>query len=128
CALLAAGIKKGDRVGIWAPNRYEWPVVQYATARIGAILVNINPAYRAFELEYVLRQSGVISLFLARAFRQAEYEPMLAEVRPNCPDLRHIVVLDREWDQFLESGGGISSAALTERETRLQFDDPINIQ
>src|SRR5436309_2591376 len=67
-ALLGAGIQKGDRVGIWAPNRFEWPVVQYATARIGAILVNINPTYRSFELEYALRQSGVVSLFLARAF------------------------------------------------------------
>src|SRR5262245_10947907 len=85
-ALLDAGIQKGDRVGIWSPNRFEWPIIQYATARIGAILVNINPAYRALELEYALRQSGVVSLLLARSFRQTEYEPMLAEVRPNCPD------------------------------------------
>lgn len=127
-ALLAAGIRKGDRVGIWSPNRFEWPVVQYATARIGAILVNINPAYRAFELDYALRQSGVVALLLARGFRQTEYEPMLAEVRPNCPDLRHVVVLDREWNAFLDSGHGVKDGELTEREASLQFDDPINIQ
>jgi fatty-acyl-CoA synthase len=127
-AFLAAGIKKGDRVGIWSPNRFEWPVIQYATARIGAILVNINPAYRAFELEYALRQSGVTALLLARAFRQAEYEPMLAEVRPNSPDLRHDVVLDREWEAFLNSGHRVTDRELAEREASLQFDDPINIQ
>jgi len=127
-AFLAAGVQKGDRVGIWSPNRFEWPAIQYATARIGAILVNINPAYRAFELEYALRQSGVTTLLLARSFRQAEYEPMLAEARRNCPDLRHVVVLDREWEAFLSSGRAVTDGELAEREARLQFDDPINIQ
>jgi fatty-acyl-CoA synthase len=126
--LLARGIGKGDRVGIWSPNRYEWPVVQYATARVGAILVNVNPAYRTFELEYALKQSGVTALFLARGFRQTEYGPMLAEVRPRCPGLRHVVVLDRDWEAFLREGQGVSDAALAERESALQFDDPINIQ
>src|SRR5690349_6918277 len=71
--LLALGVRRGDRVGIWAPNRYEWVVSQYATARRGAILVNINPAYILAELEYVLNQSGVSLLLLARAFRQSDY-------------------------------------------------------
>src|SRR3954447_925964 len=82
--LLARGVQKGDRVGIWAPNRSEWVVIQYATARIGAILVNINPAYKAVELEYVLNQSGISLLVLARAFRQTRYVEMLASVRDRC--------------------------------------------
>src|SRR5215467_13447702 len=83
-ALLARGVRRGDRVGIWAPNRYEWVVVQYATARIGAILVNINPAYKTTELEYALNQSGVSFLVLARAFRQSDFVGMLGEVRGRC--------------------------------------------
>src|SRR3954454_18234071 len=77
--LLAHGVKKGDRVGIWSPNRAEWVVTQYATARIGAILVNINPAYKTAELSYALRQSGTSLLLLARAFRTSDYVGMLAE-------------------------------------------------
>src|SRR5919199_4041465 len=79
--LLARGVKRGDRVGIWAPNRYEWTVIQYATARMGAILVNINPAYKTAELEYALNQSGISFLVLARAFRTADYVSMLGKVR-----------------------------------------------
>src|ERR1700733_10888612 len=86
--LLALGVQRGDRVGIWSPNRFEWVVIQYATARIGAILVNINPAYRTSELEYALRQSGVSFVILARAFRQADYVRMVGEVRGACPELR----------------------------------------
>src|SRR5438270_7922602 len=100
-ALLALGVQKGDRVGIWAPNRYEWPVVQYATARAGAILVNVNPAYRAGELEYVLRQAGVSVLFLARGYRGMDYVPILAAVRPQCPGLRHALSFDGGWHGFL---------------------------
>src|SRR5215471_13010925 len=79
--LLALGVKKGDRVGIWSPNRAEWVVAQYATARIGVILVNINPAYRTSELAYALQQSGTSVLMLARGFRTANYVSMLDEVR-----------------------------------------------
>ena len=86
--LLALGVQPGDRVGVWSPNRYEWVVVQYATARVGAILVNVNPAYQAAELEYALRQSGVGVLFHARGFRQLVYGPMLDAARPRCPALR----------------------------------------
>src|SRR5262249_50090676 len=87
-ALLALGIEKGDRVAIRSPNRFEWVVLQYASARIGAILVNINPAYRAVELEFALNQSGVRLLFLSRGFRQTDYRPMLEEVRPRCKALQ----------------------------------------
>src|SRR5205085_9552064 len=85
--LLARGVRRGDRVGIWSPNRAEWVVLQYATARIGAILVNINPAYKTAELSYALQQSGTSLLVLARAFRTSDYVRMLAEVRAHCPDL-----------------------------------------
>src|SRR5436190_12841709 len=79
--LLAHGVRKGDRVGIWSPNRAEWVVIQYATARIGAILVNINPAYKTAELRYALQQSGVSLLLLAKAFRTADYVGILRDVR-----------------------------------------------
>ncbi|HEX2574457.1 MAG TPA: AMP-binding protein [Polyangia bacterium] len=126
--LLAFGVGRGDRVGIWAPNRYEWVVLQYATARIGAILVNINPAYKTAELEYALTQSGVSVLCLARAFRQSDYTAMLAEVRPRCHALRLGLVLDDDWQMLLDAGRRVSEHALAEREAALQFDDPINIQ
>ncbi len=127
-ALLARGIAKGDRVGIWAPNRYEWVVVQYATARIGAVLVNVNPAYRAHELEYTLNQSGLRLLLHAGRFRAADYAAMVDSVRDRCPALNETVVLDGEWDALLEEAGNGNDAALDEREASLSFDDPINIQ
>ena len=126
--LLARGVKTGARVGVWAPNRFEWVVLQYATARIGAILVNINPAYKAGELEYALNKSGVSLLCLARGFRQTDYTAILAEVRARCPQLRDSLVIDSEWDALLAAGAGVSDAQLAEVEDRLQFDDAINIQ
>jgi fatty-acyl-CoA synthase len=126
--LLALGVEKGDRVGIWAPNRYEWVVAQYATARIGAILVNINPAYRTAELEYALTQAGVSVLLLARGFRQADYRRMLEEVRPRCTGLREAMVLEDDWERLLAGGRHVSARVLADREASLQFDDPINIQ
>ncbi|MGH9369282.1 MAG: AMP-binding protein [Thermoanaerobaculia bacterium] len=126
--LLARGVAKGDRVGIWAPNRFEWVVTQYATARLGAILVNINPAYKTSELEYALTQSGVSLLVLARGFRQSDYVSMLGEVRGRCPELREALVLEEGWEALLADGEGVSEAELEEREASLQFDDPINIQ
>jgi fatty-acyl-CoA synthase len=126
--LLARGVVKGDRVGIWAPNRFEWVVVQFATARIGAILVNINPAYRTSELEYALRQSGVSFLILARAFRQADYVRMLAEVKDACPDLREALVLEDGWESLLRDAETVSAESLATVEAELQCDDPINIQ
>jgi fatty-acyl-CoA synthase len=126
--LMARGVGRGDRVGIWSPNRSEWVVVQYATARIGAILVNINPAYRTAELEYALNQSGVSFLILARAFRQADYAGMLGQVRGSCPELREALVLEDGWEALLRDSDRVSEARLAEREAGLQFDDPINIQ
>ena len=127
-ALLARGISKGDRVGIWAPNRYEWVVVQYATARIGAVLVNVNPAYRAHELEYTLNQSALRLLLHAGRFRATDYTAMVDSVRDRCPALTETVVLDGEWDALLEEAPGVDDGALAEREASLSFDDPINIQ
>jgi fatty-acyl-CoA synthase len=126
--LMARGVKKGDRVGIWSPNRYEWVVIQYATAAMGAILVNINPAYRTSELEYALNQSGISFLILAAAFRQADYAAMLAEVKGNCPDLREALVLEDGWEALKRDSAKTSEAELHAVEASLQFDDPINIQ
>ena len=126
--LLALGVEAGDRVGIWAPNRYEWVVVQYASARIGAILVNVNPAYQAPELEYVLNQAGVSVLLYARGFRQSDYVALLAAVRERCPELRRTLLLDAEWNALLDQGRTVPRADLEERAATLQFDDPINIQ
>jgi fatty-acyl-CoA synthase len=127
-ALLARNVNKGDRVGIWSPNRAEWVVLQYATARIGAILVNINPAYRTSELRYALQQSGTSLLVLARGFRTANYVDMLAEVRRDCPDLSQSLVIDDEWEQLLDSGNKVPNDSLNQIESTLQFDDAINIQ
>jgi fatty-acyl-CoA synthase len=127
-ALLALEVRPGDRVGIWSPNRFEWVLTQFATARIGAILVNINPAYKTTELRYALRQSGVRLLLLARAFRASDYVGMLGEVRGECPELREVFVFEDGWEALLESGSRTSRAELQAREASLQFDDPINIQ
>ncbi len=126
--LLARGVRKGDRVGIWAPNRHEWVIVQYASARIGAILVNVNPAYKKEELAYVLTRAGVSLLILARAFRQSDYVEILASVRDRCPELSATLVLESAWEALLADGRGVSEGDLVRREAELQFDDPINIQ
>jgi fatty-acyl-CoA synthase len=127
--LLALQVKPGERVGIWASNRYEWVVIQYATARIGAILVNINPAYLAGELEYVLRQSGVSLLLHADSFRLNRYAPMLAGITAEkCPQLRQKLHLDRDYDELRKRGESVNLADLEAVERTLDFDDPINIQ
>ncbi|SDN38149.1 AMP-binding protein [Allokutzneria albata] len=127
--LLAAGIGKGDRVGIWSPNRAEWIFTQYATAKIGAILVNINPAYRVHELEYVLNQAGVRLLVAAKAFKTSDYAGMIEEVRPTCGALRRVVLLDTpQWTELLESGNGVGQDRLAAAQAALSADDPINIQ
>ena len=127
-ALLALGIQRGERIGIWSPNRYEWVITQYASARIGAILVNVNPAYKTAELKYVLLQAGVRTLLLARSFRTSDYVKMLDHVRDECPHLRDVIVLDSDWDALLAKAASVPESALAERESALQFDDPINIQ
>jgi fatty-acyl-CoA synthase len=126
--LMARGVQKGDRVGIWSPNRYEWVIVQFATAAMGAILVNINPAYRTSELEYALNQSGVTFLILAAGFRTTDYRAMLAEVKGKCPQLREALVLEDGWEALQRDASKVSADHLHEVEGSLQFDDPINIQ
>jgi fatty-acyl-CoA synthase len=125
--LLEMGIAKGDRVGIWAPNCAEWTLTQYATAKIGAILVNINPAYRARELEFVLNQSGSTLLIAAEKLKTSDYAGMIAEVRPRCPELKTVVLLgSAPWRALLETGRRRDRGALAAIE--LDTDDPINIQ
>jgi fatty-acyl-CoA synthase len=127
--LLELGVQAGERVGIWSPNRYEWVVVQFATARIGAILVNVNPAYQTPELEFVLHQSGISVLLHASGFRKSDYVAMVDTVRPRCSGvLRHTLLLDAAWEALLRRGGSVPLADLERREASLQFDDPINIQ
>jgi fatty-acyl-CoA synthase len=132
--LVAAGIEKGDRVGIWAPNCPEWVLLQYATAKIGAILVNINPAYRSHELGYVLAQSGVRLLVSAESFKTSDYRAMIGEVRAGPPPLsleRVIYLGTDDWDDLVAMGEvalAASAGELERRAARLAFDDPINIQ
>jgi fatty-acyl-CoA synthase len=145
--LMALGLEPGDRVGIWSPNRAEWVVTQYAAAKAGAILVNVNPAYRLRELEYALAQSGIKVLVAARRFRTTDYVAMLTEVtggslarRPSrrqterLPALETIVLLDDSegpeltWGHLRSMAADVPEARLREREAALQFDDPVNIQ
>ncbi|TMS00654.1 AMP-binding protein [Nonomuraea basaltis] len=122
--LLATGIAKGDRVGIWAPNCAEWVLTQYATAKIGAILVNVNPAYRSHELDYVVRQSGMRLLISAVRHRTSDYRAMLTEIGFE----RTVFIGEPGWDELVETGRRADPAALRERAATLAFDDPINIQ
>jgi fatty-acyl-CoA synthase len=127
--LLTLGIEKGDRVGIWAPNCAEWVLLQYATAKIGAILVNINPAYRSHELGYVLRQSGIRLLVSAESFKTSDYRAMIDEVLGELPDLERVIYLGTPgWREIVAAGAGAGGAALADRSATLAFDDPINIQ
>ncbi len=127
--LLAAGLEAGDRLGIWAPNCAEWVLVQFATAKAGVILVNVNPAYRTAELEHALRQSGCRMLIAAAAFKTSDYAAMIDEVRPDLPDLERVVLLDSPgWDELLRAGESAGADLLRDRMSELDFDDPINIQ
>ncbi|MGA4791960.1 AMP-binding protein [Nocardia sp. AB354] len=127
--LLEAGIGKGDRVGIWSPNRAEWTLVQFATAKIGAILVNINPAYRSEEVRYVITQAGIRMLISAREHKSSNYAEIIGRVRPECPDLEQVVLFDSaEWEALVAVGRAADPARLAEAGARLAADDPINIQ
>jgi fatty-acyl-CoA synthase len=147
-AFLALGIQKGERVGIWAPNRYEWTVTQFATAKIGAILVNINPSYRLHELEYALNQSGCCTLVMADQFKISNFTEMLFTLAPELansekgqlksariPQLHTIIrMADDErsgtwrWNDFLKQAARSNQQALDNRQQTLAFDEPINIQ
>ncbi|MGW6695462.1 AMP-binding protein [Rhodococcus sp. NPDC054953] len=130
--LLDRGVAKGDRVGIWAPNCPEWAIVQYATAKVGAILVTINPAYRAHELRYVLEQAGIVMLISAAQFRTSDYAAMIEEVRPSCPALDSVILLGSpDWLALLDEGRASHAAdpsTLRTAQAGLSADDPINIQ
>ncbi|MBB3142044.1 AMP-binding protein [Halomonas organivorans] len=148
-ALLALGVAKGDRVGIWSPNCAEWTITQFATAKLGAILVNINPSYRTHELEYALKQSGTSTLILQGAFKTSDYVATLAELVPELsegtpahvdspvlPDLERVICLDAEralpgmytWEGMLAYADEVPASRLAEVQAGLQFDEPINIQ
>jgi fatty-acyl-CoA synthase len=146
--LLALGVQRGDRVGIWSPNVAEWVITQYAAAKVGAILVNLNPAYRLRELEYALKQSGVSVLVTARSFRKTDYTAILIALAPELgaarggplaiaklPRLRHVIYLadgatpgGASWHEFMQLGEQLSLSALQAVQDVLQFDDPTNIQ
>lgn len=127
-ALLFLGAKSGDRIGIWSANRYEWVLLQYATARIGTILVNINPAYRTHELTYVLNQSEVRFIFSSLNFKSSNYKEMVEYAKEVCPSLEHEIFFDENWDDFVNNGQNISDEVLHNFEEHVQFDDPVNIQ
>jgi fatty-acyl-CoA synthase len=146
--LMQLGIKKGQRVGIWAPNCAEWCIVQFATSKIGAILVNINPAYRVHELEYVLNQSGCTALVIAPEFKSSNYTAMVQSLAPELatsqpgqlaaaklPELRIVIRLGSDsipgmynWQELMTMGESVSDEALSQCQREQEFDDPINIQ
>ncbi|KTC38966.1 AMP-binding protein [Pseudomonas sp. ABAC21] len=131
-AFLAMGMQPGDRLGIWAPNCAEWCITQVASAKLGVILVNINPAYRSSELDYVLKQSGCQWLVCAGAFKTSDYHAMLQALDP---DLRAIISLDANppvgfvpWAQLASMGADVPHEQLQQRQGSLHFDQPVNIQ
>ena len=127
--LLAVGVEAGDRIGIWSPNCPEWTLLQYATAKVGAVLVNVNPAYRSHELAYVVGQSGMRMLVSAVQHKTSDYRAMIEEVRPECHELHDVVYIGEDsWDQLVAAGSGASTDELAERMATLSSDDAINIQ
>jgi fatty-acyl-CoA synthase len=127
--LMALGVEKGDCVGIWAPNCPEWTIVQYATAKIGAILVNINPAYRTHELAYVLKQSGARTLISATAFKTSDYVSMVDEVRAETAELQEVLFLDTDdWQDLKDRADTVPVDDLRARLATLHNNQPINIQ
>ena len=127
--LIGAGIAKGDRVGIWAPNCAEWVIVQFATAKVGAILVNVNPSYRTHEFSYAVNQSGLRMLIAATSFKTSDYRGMVEETREQCRGLERVVYLDTDdWAALVAEGDGVSEQALRERMASLAAGEPINIQ
>ncbi len=127
--LLAAGIGTGDRVGIWAPNCAEWTITQYATAKIGAVLVNVNPSYRTHEFSYAVNQSGLRLLVAATGFKTSDYRGMIEQTAGDCPTLQRVVYLDTDdWASLVEQGRPLPADAVAQRLATLTPDDPINIQ
>jgi len=147
-ALMHLGVEKGQRVGIWAPNCAEWTILQFATAKVGAILVNVNPSYRLHELQYALTQSGCAFLVISPQFKSSNYTQMLYDLAPELrsaqpgtleaarlPELRAVIRLGSQpsagmltWGALLDMAGRVGEAELAQRQAEQQFDDPINIQ
>jgi fatty-acyl-CoA synthase len=129
CGLLALGVDPGDRVGMWSPNNVQWVYLQFAAASVGAILVNLNPAYRTEELVYAVAQSGCRVVVAARAFKTSDYMAMIADARQQLPDLEHVVFLDTpDWDDMVAAGESVGPAELESRRSSLSAHDPVNIQ
>ena len=127
--LLRLGLEVGDRVGIWSPNCAEWVWLQYATAKVGVILVNINPAYRTHEVGYVLAQSGCRVLVSAERYLSSDYRAMVSQVRDELDALERVIFLGApEWDALIEAADDGMEEVLAERAAGLHHDDPINIQ
>ncbi|GAA1451121.1 AMP-binding protein [Mycobacterium cookii] len=127
--LLAAGLSTGDRLGIWAPNCAEWTLVQYATAKLGVVLVNVNPAYRTHEFVYAVNQSGMRMLIATSSYKTSDYRGMIEETRAECPDLERVVLLDTDdWATLVEEGKAVDRGAVAEVLATLEPRDPINIQ
>jgi fatty-acyl-CoA synthase len=127
--LIAGGIAKGDRIGIWAPNCAEWTIVQYAAAKIGAILVNVNPAYRTHEFSYAVNQSGMRMLIAAESFKASDYRAMIEETAPLNRGLERVVYLGTDdWADVVAAGEKVDADVVNERMLTLRPDDPINIQ
>ena len=128
-ALIAAGLERGDRVGLWSPNRAEWALIQYATARLGVILVNVNPAYRSHELAYAVRQSGCRMVIAAKAFKTSDYVEMVAEVRDELENMERVVHFDDpSWEELVAGAEGVDPGEVAARSATLGPSDPINIQ
>ena len=127
--LVAAGLGKGDRAGIWAPNCAEWTLVQYAAAKVGVVLVNVNPAYRTHEFAYAVNQSGLRLLLAASSFKTSDYRAMVDEVRGQCPDLQRVVFVDTDdLAELVAEGRDLPEDTVATRMSELTPDDPINIQ
>jgi len=127
-ALINLGVQRGDRVGIWSPNCYQWVLLQYATAKMGAIMVNINPAYRTSELIFVLNQSEISYIFSALQFKTSNYKKMVEDAREFTYSLKEEIFWDDSWDRFLEGAKNVTDQTLEQWEQKVQFDDPVNIQ
>ena len=127
--LIAGGIAKGDRIGVWAPNCAEWTIAQFATAKVGAILVNVNPAYRTHEFAYAVNQSGMRMLIAAETFKTSDYRAMVEETAPDCPGLERVVHIGTgDWADVVEAGAHVDADVVNERMRTLEPGDPINIQ
>ena len=129
CGLIAAGIGPGDRVAVWAPNRVEWVLVQYAAARVGAVLVTVNPAFRSPELAFVLRQSGTRMLCADTHWRDSDYVAMVDSVRAELPALERVVHFGTSgWEDLLRNGSGVTMTVVSAREAAVRAEDACTIQ